>query len=65
MDDIRTKMDSDDRCPDCGALLSDQPVCGHCGCEPEQPTELAAVIRLPLPAVPQASRIWSDEPQVA
>ncbi len=65
MDDIRTKMESDDRCPDCGALLNGQPACGHCGCEPDPAGDFAAVIVLPLPAAPHASLVWADEPQVA
>lgn len=64
-EDIRTKMDFDDRCPDCGALLNGQPACGHCGCEPEPPAGLATIIALPLPAAPHASLAWTDEPQVA
>lgn len=62
MHDILTKMESDDRCPDCGALLNDQPACGHCGCEPEPVSGLAAIIPLPLPATDQP---WLEEPQVA
>jgi len=65
MDDIRTKMQRDHRCPDCGALLNDQPACGHCGWEPEPTTDLAAVIRLPLAAPTSTCPPWREEPQVA
>jgi hypothetical protein len=65
MESIFERMNPDDHCPECGALLCETCRCGNCGFELEQP--LAKVI--PLGAVEAYGAPFvlplSDEPQVA
>ena len=46
MEDIRSRMNTSEHCPECGALLNGQSGCGNCGFEPEEEIRVASVIWL-------------------